>query len=244
MFHVVHRKAQNTPPGELKHSTREDAKQHKGNSKPPPGEQIRLTKLVSSLWTSWAKRSCGVGAERAVGMRPRRRHRIARGEAELAKQVARGRAAQVSPNSAFGASRLRSKKTVLPAAPFRRSDGKIRPTRTIHFVLPTLSFRATDFLTIPTDFFFSAYGVTRTNHTAPDPPDFRIFAAPPRSAAHSPRHSALYLAPIRPRGGSSRNSALCLAGRGCSIQSPIPAPQSPLSRLYGIIAFLWKTTAS
>ena len=78
-------------------------------------------------------------------------------------------------------------KPVLPAAPFRRSDRKIRPTRTIHFVLPTLSFRATDFLTIPTDFFFSAYGVIRTNHTAPDPPDFRIFAAPPRSAAHSPR---------------------------------------------------------
>ena len=67
---------------------------------------------------------------------------------------------------------------VLPAAPFRHSDGEIRPTRTIHFVLPTLSFRATDFLTIPTDFFFSAYGVIRTNHTAPDPPDFRIFAAP------------------------------------------------------------------
>ena len=120
-------------------------------------------------------------------MRPRRRRRVARGEAELAKQVARGRAAQVSPNSAFGASRLRSTKTVLPAAPFRRFDRKIRPTRTFHFGLPTFPFRATDFFATPTDFSFSAYGVIRTNHTAPDPPDFRIFAAPPRSAAHSPR---------------------------------------------------------
>lgn len=186
--------------------------------------QSRVHRLLDA---SWAKRSCGVARDQKTSL-------------PSAGVVA----AQVSPNSAFGASRLRSKKSVLPVAPFRRSDRKIRPTRTIHFVLPTLSFRATDFLTIPTDFFFSAYGVIRTNHTAPDSPDFRIFAAPPRSAAHSPRHSALYLAPIRPRGGSPRNSALCLAGRGCSIQSPIPAPQSPLSRLYGIIAFLWKTTAS
>ena len=81
----------------------------------------------------------------------------------------------VSPNSAFGASRLRSKKSVLPAAPFRHSDREIRPTRTFHFGLPTFSFRTIDFLATPTDFFFSAYGVTRTNHTAPDPPDFRIF---------------------------------------------------------------------
>ena len=119
-------------------------------------------------------------------------------------------------------------KPVLPAAPFRRSDRKIRPTRTIHFVLPTLSFKATDFLTIPTDFFFSAYGVIRTNHTAPDPPDFRIFAAPPRSAAHSPRHSALYLAPIRPRGGSSRNSALCL---DCRIGTPHPTLRTPNAKV-------------
>ena len=32
---------------------------------------------------------------RSVGMRPRRRRRVARGEAELAKQVARGRATKV-----------------------------------------------------------------------------------------------------------------------------------------------------
>ena len=62
-----------------------------------------------------------------------------------------------------------------PVPPFRP---QIHPTRTFHFVLPTLSFKATDFLTIPTDFSFSAYGVIRTNHTALDSPDFRIFAAP------------------------------------------------------------------
>ena len=58
-------------------------------------------------------------------MRPRRRRRVARGEAELAKQVARGRAAQVSPNSAFGSSRLRSTKSRpsrRPVPPFRRQN--------------------------------------------------------------------------------------------------------------------------
>ena len=128
--------------------------------------QSRVHRLLDA---SWAKRSCGVGAERAVGMRPRRRRRVARGEAELAKQVARGRAAQVSPNSAFGASRLRSKKSVLPAAPFRRSDRKIHPTRTFRFVLPTFPFRPTDFFATPTDLSSSPYGVIRTNHTVLKP---------------------------------------------------------------------------
>ena len=75
---------------------------------------------------------------------------------------------------------LRSNLTALPANQLLTTDRQTTTPRTNHFVLPTLSFKATDFLTIPTDFFFSAYGVIRTNHTAPDSPDFRIFAAPPR----------------------------------------------------------------
>ena len=155
-------------PDKLKHSTRGANPSHGTGS--APLDELGETQLRRSgdLKTTIPYRRVGMRRSEEEGS-----------PNEVSPEgVSRGRAAQVSPNSAFGASRLRSKKSVLPAAPFRRFDREIHPTRSIHFVLPTFSLRATDFLTIPTDFFFSAYGVIRTNHTAPDPPDFRIFAAP------------------------------------------------------------------
>ena len=47
------------------------------------------------------------------------------------------------------------------------TGGKRRPTRTNHFVLPTLSFRATDFFAAPTDFSLSPYGVTVETPASP-----------------------------------------------------------------------------
>lgn len=54
-------------------------------------------------------------------------------------------------------------------------DRPKRPTRTICFVLPTLSFRATDFLVPPADFCLFPYGVVRTNHTAQNAAVFGFF---------------------------------------------------------------------
>ena len=115
----------------------------------------------------------------------------------------------------------------------RRSDGKSRPS---HRPIPPFrpqnpphadfSFRPTDFLVQGNRLFDNPYRLflLRLRGHSDESYGTRFarfpnFAAPPRSAAHSPRHSALYLAPIHQRGGSSRNSALCLAGRGSSIQS-------------------------
>ena len=65
----------------------------------------------------------------------------------------------------------------------RRSDGKSRPSRRLVPPFRPQNPPHADFSFRPTDFFFSAYGVTRTNHTAPDPPDFRILPRRPVSLA-------------------------------------------------------------
>ena len=56
---------------------------------------------------------------------------------------------------------------MLPTNRLPPTGGKRRPTRTIHFVLPTLSFRATDFFAAPTDFSLSPYGVTVETPASP-----------------------------------------------------------------------------
>ena len=56
---------------------------------------------------------------------------------------------------------------MLPTNRLPPTGGKKRPTRTNHFVLPTLSFRATDFFAAPTDFSLSPYGVTVETPASP-----------------------------------------------------------------------------
>ena len=56
---------------------------------------------------------------------------------------------------------------MLPTNRLPPTGGKRRPTRTNHFVLPTLSFRATDFFAAPTDFSLSPYGVTVETPASP-----------------------------------------------------------------------------
>ena len=62
---------------------------------------------------------------------------------------------------------LRSNLTALPANQLLTTDRQTTTPRTIHFVLPTLSFRATDFFAAPTDFSLSPYGVTVETPASP-----------------------------------------------------------------------------
>ena len=62
---------------------------------------------------------------------------------------------------------LRSNLTALPANQLLTTDRQTTTPRTNHFVLPTLSFRATDFFAAPTDFSLSPYGVTVETPASP-----------------------------------------------------------------------------
>ena len=241
----------NRPSESPKHPTRGTQTLHKGRSETAQGELKTPTR-----GTNPPHRTGFVPLDELGETQLRRRRGTRRWNAPAPKASDCPRRSRTCE-----ASRQRSRRTSFAQFCVRRKPTAFKEIRPSHRPVPPFrprnpphaddSFRPTDFVVQGNRLFDNPYRLFllrlrgRSDESyGPRSARFPNFAAPPRSAAHSPRHSALYLAPIRPRGGSPRNSALCLAGRGCSIQSPIPAPQSPLSRLYGIIAFLWKTTAS